>query len=69
MIVLHAAPKTQPGGVHGALERLVYQSEGTPSPVKYPPMASAEKFTRRNINTLKIIILNYLTEFSRTKIA
>lgn len=43
MIVVHAAPKTQPGGVQGALFKLTYHSEGTPSPVKEPPIARAPK--------------------------
>lgn len=41
MIPLHAAPKTQPGGVQGALCRCKYQLETTPEPVKKLPSPSA----------------------------
>jgi len=34
MIVVQANPKTHPGGVHGALFKCIYQSEGTPLLVK-----------------------------------
>ena len=48
-MVVQAAPKTQPGGVHGALLRLAYQSDETPGPVAKPPMANATKFRKRKI--------------------
>ena len=32
MIIVHADPKTQPGGSHGALFKEIYQSDGTPFP-------------------------------------
>ena len=33
MIVVQAAPKTQPGGVHGALDKFKYQSDIGPYPL------------------------------------
>ena len=49
MIVVQATPKTQPGGVHGALDSSSYQADGTPLLVKKLPMASAKKLIKRNI--------------------
>ena len=48
IIVVQAAPKTQPGGVQGALFNCVYQSELTPSLVANPPMAKAAKLMIKN---------------------
>ena len=48
MIVVHANPKTQPGGVHGALFRASYQSETAPCPANIPPRARAPKLRKRN---------------------
>lgn len=56
MMVLHAAPKTQPGGVQGALFRTIYQSEGTPTEVKKLPTAKAAKWIKRNISTRTIMM-------------
>ncbi len=56
MMVVHAAPKTHPGGVQGAWFKLVYQSEATPEPVNKPPMANAPKLSSRN----KMIRFNIL---------
>ena len=55
IIVNQAAPKTQPGGVHGAFINSKYQLEGTPLLVNNPPIASAPKFSAKNIISLKII--------------
>lgn len=60
MIVVHANPKTQPGGVHGALSRASYQSETAPCPANIPPRASAPKFRKRNNISLCIIVLQYI---------
>ncbi len=51
-MVVQAAPKTQPGGVQGALDKPTYQSEGTPFPVKKPPTANAAKLSNRKIINL-----------------
>ena len=48
MMVAQAAPKTQPGGVHGALFKSAYQSEFTPFDVNKTPQAE-----RRKINDKK----------------
>ena len=52
MIVVQAAPKTQPGGVHGALFKPLYQSPWTASPVTNPPKPSAAKFNAKKSITL-----------------
>ena len=57
IIEVHANPKNHPGGVQGAFNSPSYQSEGTPFPVKKPPIARAEKFIKRNIIILKVIVL------------
>lgn len=57
-MVVHATPKTHPGGVQGALFNSVYQSEDTSDPVKKPPIASAPKFKiKKRINLYAMIIL------------
>jgi len=48
IIVIHAEPNTQPGGVHGALFNSAYQSELAPLPAKIPPSANAPKFRIKN---------------------
>lgn len=50
IIVVQAAPKTQPGGVQGAFAKDWYQSEGTPCPVKSPPIPSAAKLSTKKIS-------------------
>tara|TARA_Y100000385_G_scaffold290183_1_gene362292 strand:+ start:3647 stop:3820 length:174 start_codon:yes stop_codon:yes gene_type:complete len=57
MIVVHAAPKTHPGGVHGALSNSEYQSEATPSPVNKPPIASVPKFKSKRIRMFTDIFI------------
>lgn len=56
MIVVQAAPKTQPGGVHGALSNERYHSETTPFSVKIPPITNAPKLTAK-----KMMILTNIT--------
>ncbi len=56
IMVVHAAPNTQPGGVHGALFNEAYQSEPTPSPVKDAPIASPPKFNTRNKTNSRIML-------------
>jgi hypothetical protein len=56
IMLVHAAPNIHPGGVQGALFRLVYQSDGTPLPVKKPPSAKAAKFIVRNTMNLITIL-------------
>ncbi len=51
-MVVQEAPKTQPGGVQGALAKPTYQSEGTPLPEKKPPIASAAKLSNKKIISL-----------------
>ena len=57
MIVDHANPKVQPGGVHGAFTRPKYQSEGTPLPVKTTPIASPPKWIAKNIINRNIVFV------------
>jgi hypothetical protein len=54
MIIPQAKPNTHPGGVHGALKRAIYHSDGTPLDVNRPPNARAIKFIIKNIVVLKI---------------
>ncbi|GAA4806349.1 hypothetical protein GCM10023330_11050 [Litoribaculum gwangyangense] len=49
IIVVQATPKTQPGGVHGALLRLTYQLVCGPSFINKVPMAKAPKLIIRKI--------------------
>jgi hypothetical protein len=49
MIVVHAKPNTQPGGVHEAWFKLEYHSEETPGPVSKPPTANAPKLRIKKI--------------------
>ncbi len=57
IIKVHANPKTQPGGVQGALFREIYQSfdAGEP-PIKKPPNAKAPKFTTNNPEKSRIFL-------------
>ena len=47
MIVVQANPKTQPGGLQGALFKLEYQSETGPSFINQLPMPSALKLSNK----------------------
>ena len=49
IMLVQANPKTQPGGVQGALDSSSYQADGTPLLVKKLPMTSAKKLIKRNI--------------------
>jgi thiamine kinase-like enzyme len=60
MMVVQAAPKTQPGGVQGALFKFWYHSEGTPVLVKRLPIPNAEKFIIRKMMVLRIMVLYFL---------
>ena len=50
IIVVQAAPKTHPGGIHGAWFKFSYQSDLTS--VNKPPMDSAPKFSIKKIINL-----------------
>jgi hypothetical protein len=66
IMVVQAKPNTHPGGVHGAFARFEYQSDGTPSPVKNPPIDKAAKFrTKNRISRFIIIKRNVKIEKSR----
>ncbi len=56
MMVVHAAPKAQPGGVQGALSKPAYHADATPLPVNKPPMPKAAKLSMRKIASLPNII-------------
>lgn len=56
IIVVHAAPNTQPGGVHGALISSEYQVDLTPLPVKNPPNPKAEKLINKKITDRSSIL-------------
>ena len=49
IMVVHAAPKTHPAGVHGALFKDKYQSVLGPSFINQAPIAKAERLAIRNI--------------------
>jgi len=56
MIKVQAIPNTHPGGVHGALLRLLYHSLSAGlHPIKSPPNARAPKLTTKKNRVLKII--------------
>ncbi len=55
MMVVHAAPKTQPGGVHGALFSDWYQSEVTPELVNNDPIPKAAKLISKKSKILSPI--------------
>jgi hypothetical protein len=54
IIIVHAAPKTQPGGVQGAWFRFVYQLDIGPFSINQLPIASPPKLIIKNT----IVILN-----------
>ncbi len=58
MMLVHTKPKTQAGGVHGALFNPAYHSDGTPFAVNKLPIASPEKFISKNKINLKSIALS-----------
>lgn len=60
IMVVQAAPKTQPGGVHGALFSSVYQSDETPEVVVNPPIANAAKFSAKKRIILSPIVFNLM---------
>lgn len=60
MIVVHAAPNTQPGGVQGAFIIYRYQSDETPFDVNKPPIANAAKFKTRNSKNREIILGHFV---------
>jgi hypothetical protein len=60
MIVVQAAPNTQPGGVHGALFNERYHSETTPFSVKNPPITNAPKLIAKN----RMILTNITPRFN-----
>lgn len=47
-MLVQAAPKTQPGGVHGALFKPIYQSEVGPESINMVPIPNAPKFRIKN---------------------
>ena len=61
MIVVQAAPKTQPGGVHGALDKFKYQSDIGPLSISQLPKANPPKLMNRN--NIKDIIFLLITFF------
>jgi hypothetical protein len=66
MMLVQAAPKTQPGGVHGALLIVAYHADDGPSPIKKPPIAKALKLMTRNIIVVKIILLSFDLTFHKS---
>lgn len=56
IIVVQAAPKTQPGGVQGALFSSAYQSDETPALVLNPPIANAAKLIAKKRIVRSIIV-------------
>ena len=67
MIDVHAAPNTHPAGVHGALFRLLYQSDEAPLSVNKLPNASAKKLSTRNkMMFMNIINFYFKDNFMRT---
>lgn len=63
MMVVQANPKTQPGGVQGALFKLIYQSVCGPLFINQLPMASPPKLINRN--ETKNLDLDRLVAFNR----
>ena len=59
IIVVQATPKTQPGGVQGALLRLEYQSEVGPSFIKKLPIANPPKLMAKKMNTTEICFISF----------
>jgi hypothetical protein len=65
MIKVQAAPNTHPGGVHGALFTLSYQSELTPDVVKREPSHNPTKLiTRNKMSRLTFMLLVLIFEFT-----
>ena len=63
MIVVQAAPKTQPGGVQGAFDRFKYQSVFGPLFMSQLPNANPPKLMNRN--KIKYLIFLIITFFLR----
>ena len=61
MMLVQAAPKTQPGGVHGALDKLKYQSVIGPLFISQLPIANPPKLMNRN--NIKYLIFLLITFF------
>ena len=64
MIIVHAAPNTHPGGVHGALLSSPYHSDRTPFFVEMLPIASAPKFKIKKIIILLIMLFFLFPKYS-----
>lgn len=54
MIVVQATPNAQPGGVHGALFKLLYHSDVAPEPINLEPIPKAMKLRNPKINILRM---------------
>ena len=63
MMLVQAAPKTQPGGVQGAFDRFKYQSVFGPLFMSQLPNANAPKLMNRN--KIKYLVLLAITFFLR----
>ncbi len=61
MMLVQAAPKTQPGGVHGALDKFKYQSVIGPLFMSQLPNANPPKLIIRN--NIKYLIFLVITFF------
>ena len=61
IIVVQATPNTQPGGVQGALFKLIYQSVCGPFAINQLPTANAPKFIIKNMTvTLSSFIIHLI---------
>lgn len=59
IIVVHAAPKTQPSGVHGAFSNCMYQSPFGPLAINKEPIPNALKFMiKKMMNGFRNFIIN-----------
>ncbi len=66
MMLVQAAPKTQPGGVHGALDKFKYQSVIGPLFISQLPIANPPKLmNRNNIKYLISIYFLFKTDLSK----
>ncbi len=65
IILVHAKPKNQPGGVQGALLADKYQLLNTASFVINPPMARAAKFKTKNSKSGKNFFKIKLVELDK----
>ena len=63
MMLVQAAPKTQPGGVQGAFDRFKYQSVFGPLFMSQLPNANPPKLMNRN--KIKYLIFLIITFFLR----